>query len=112
MEHQSHSNYPYQDFDKYMQEAFKFAIYKDRNYPYFAIMEELGEFMTHLAKDARGDKEADEEKMKKELGDILWQMAAICAQRGWSFAMIANNNLAKLSKRQADNTIKGDGDDR
>jgi len=52
------------------------------------------------------------EVIVKELGDAFWYLAEICTQLDISLDHVASTNLAKLSKRQAKNKIKGDGDDR
>lgn len=50
--------------------------------------------------------------IKKELGDILWQLAAVCQDEGTSLEEVALINLVKLRDRKEAGTIQGAGDDR
>lgn len=49
-------------------------------------------------------------ELKKEAGDILWQLSGLCSVMGWSLEEIAQMNLDKLSARKAAGTIDGSGD--
>lgn len=98
--------------DDYQVEAYHYAAYDDKEYPYYALVEEVGEFMGKLAKQKRGDKGITEPDIHKELGDILWQLCAVCSERGVALSYIAKGNLAKLEDRKNRNTIKGSGDNR
>ena len=62
--------------ETYSKEAMKFAAYDDKMYPFWAVLEELGEFAGKIAKSLRGDKELDMEALRKEAGDVLWQLNA------------------------------------
>lgn len=99
-------------FYDYTIEAKKFAAYEDKLYPYFALVEEVGEFMGKCAKQRRGDRYITKEEKQKELGDILWQLAAVIREEGFTFESIANQNLQKLHDRQLRGVIKGEGDER
>lgn len=50
------------------------------------------------------------EELKKEAGDILWQLSGLCSVMGWSLNDIAQMNLDKLAARKAVGTIDGNGD--
>ena len=50
------------------------------------------------------------EELKKEAGDILWQLSGLCSVMGWSLNDIAQMNLDKLAARKAIGTIDGSGD--
>jgi NTP pyrophosphatase (non-canonical NTP hydrolase) len=57
----------------------------------------------------------DEERLtglEKEIGDVLWYLAAFADSLGLSLGNIAEKNLAKLRSRVERGTLKGDGDDR
>lgn len=54
------------------------------------------------------DEEA--ELIKKEAGDVLWQLAGVCTVMGWSLDEVAEQNLAKLASRQQRGVIDGSGD--
>lgn len=103
-----------QTFKEYQAKAHTFATYGNMNYPYFALVEEVGEFCGKIAKNMRGDRSAEETQalMQKEVGDILWNLSEICTLNGWSLEQIAEQNIKKLSARQKNGVIKGDGDER
>lgn len=50
------------------------------------------------------------EELKKEAGDILWQLSGVCTIFGWSLEEVAQMNLDKLSARKQAGTIVGNGD--
>ena len=50
--------------------------------------------------------------LKKELGDVLWYMAALCCELGLSFDDVARHNIDKLMDRKKRGMIKGSGDTR
>lgn len=52
------------------------------------------------------------QNVTKELGDILWHVAAIAVDYGFTLDQIAELNLNKLTDRQERNVIKGSGDAR
>jgi len=56
--------------------------------------------------------DADREELKKEAGDILWQLAGLCKVMGWTLEEVAEQNLEKLASRQERGKIVGDGDNR
>ena len=98
--------------NEYQAKASEFATYTNMNYPYFALIEEVGEFCGKIAKNMRGDRSHQETQamMKKEAGDILWNLAEICTLNGWTLAEVASENIAKLESRKERDLIKGDGD--
>lgn len=53
---------------------------------------------------------AFDEELKKEAGDILWQLSGLCKVMGWSLEDIAQMNLDKLAARKEAGTIDGNGD--
>lgn len=60
--------------------------------------------------DALDDSIYDE--MKKEAGDILWQLAGFCKVMGWDLNDVASANLEKLASRKQRGVIDGCGDNR
>lgn len=52
------------------------------------------------------------EDLKKELGDVLWYIAQIATETGYSLEMVAQANIDKLYSRLDRNTIGGSGDER
>ena len=41
-------------------------------------------------------------KMKKELGDVMWYVAALCNDMGWNLKDVMDMNIEKLQKRYPD----------
>lgn len=107
-------------------------------YMFLNLVGEMGEFASKVAKAIRKDqlavgwsescKEADEsnliptasfavwkeleEELKKEAGDILWQLAGLYHVMGWTLEEIGIGNLDKLASRQRRGVIDGEGDNR
>jgi NTP pyrophosphatase (non-canonical NTP hydrolase) len=50
------------------------------------------------------------EELKKEAGDVLWQLSGLCTVMGWSLEDVAQMNLDKLAARKQAGTIDGNGD--
>ena len=112
--------------NEYQKEAMKFAKYKSNDYPFTALVEEVGEVMGKLAKHQRKFSNTMSESvyiaqclndvlksdLKKELGDVLWQLQACCNELGLSLEDVAKSNLDKLSGRDERGTIVGEGDER
>lgn len=50
------------------------------------------------------------DELKKEAGDILWQLSGLCTVMNWPLEDVAQQNLDKLAARKAIGTIDGNGD--
>lgn len=50
------------------------------------------------------------DELKKELGDILWQLSGCCTVFGWTLEEVGQDNLDKLAARKEAGTIDGNGD--
>ena len=50
--------------------------------------------------------------LKKEAGDILWQLSGLCSVMGWRLEDIAQQNHDKLADRKSRQLIDGSGDNR
>jgi NTP pyrophosphatase (non-canonical NTP hydrolase) len=110
----------------YQIKAMTFAKYKFPDYPFSALGEECGEVNGKLAKYARKNqctvltaiREAKEshtvihQDLKKELGDVLWNLSACADAIGVSLNDLMNDNLRKLTGRSERGTIIGSGDNR
>jgi len=107
-------------FDEYMKEAEVTAVYPNKGdnwfYPILGLVGETGEIAEKLKKvirDNNGVIDEDRRNMlKKELGDVLWYMAALCCELGLSFDDVARHNIDKLMDRKKRGMIKGSGDTR
>lgn len=108
------------EFKEYEKLAAKTAIYPERGhnliYPVLGLLGESGEVAEKVKKLIRDlDYDIDEnftENIKKELGDVLWYIAAICFELGISMEEVAKTNMEKLSSRKLRNKIHGEGDNR
>lgn len=84
-------------------------------YPALALSEEAGEVSGKIAKWLRGDFPLDaakKEEVAKELGDVLWNIAALSFDIGYNLNEIATLNLSKLRDRRDRGVIRGSGDSR
>ena len=52
------------------------------------------------------------DEVKKEAGDILWQLSGLCRVFGWDLESVAQMNLDKLASRKQRGVIVGNGDNR
>ena len=107
-------------FRDYQHRAYTYAAYpKDEVgvlYPFIALAEEAGEVAGKVAKAIRkGQPPLGFEQvqgLKKELGDVLWQLNACCVELGINLDEVAIDNLAKLKDRKERGVIVGEGDAR
>ena len=115
----------FEDFDTYQNWTEETAIYTSHVYPHLALAEEVGELLGKLAKFERDvmhhpmpieEYQEQHEKLitdvKKEGGDVLWQLARVLKDLGISMSDCARGNVEKLTSRRERNVISGSGDDR
>jgi NTP pyrophosphatase (non-canonical NTP hydrolase) len=108
------------NFNEYQFEARKTAIYPNLGnnlyYPTLGLCGESGEVAEKIKKIYRDERGIlTEEKaleIKKELGDVLWYISNLATECGISLEDIANTNISKLRKRQIENKVHGNGDNR
>ena len=103
------------NFTEYQKKAMEFRLASaDEMYAMLNLGAEAGEVLGLEAKLIRdgGSVEEYRMKLKKELGDVLWHVAAIARDNGMSLDDVAFSNIQKLTSRLANNTIQGNGDDR
>lgn len=122
------------ELNKYQERAMSTCMPSCENISYMLLnlVGEVGEFASKVAKEIRkenmcigvnstkrnehywfthdGDSYAKEEELKKEAGDILWQLSGLCSVMGWELNDVAKMNLDKLAARKAAGTIDGSGD--
>lgn len=114
--------------NEYQEAAMTTCLPTSENFSYMDLnlVGEVGEFSSKIAKAIRKGKafilnnqldttgmSADEIiDLKKEAGDILWQLSGLCTVMGWSLEDVAKQNLDKLAKRKQRNVIDGSGDNR
>jgi len=101
------------DFNKYQREAMSFRLPSaNHDYALLGLSGEVGELHSAVAKAIRDGKNLDMINVGKELGDILWFVAALADDYGFDLNYIAQKNIEKLSTRKCKGTLQGSGDDR
>jgi NTP pyrophosphatase (non-canonical NTP hydrolase) len=101
------------NIDSYQKAAMAFRLpTADREYALLNLAAEAGEVVGKAAKHRRdgGDVEEYNIAIKKELGDVMWQVAAVAKDHGLMLSEICQHNLDKLSSRQQRDVIQGSGD--
>lgn len=106
--------------DEYQDLAMDSAIYDPRFaivYPALKLSGEAGEVSEKIGKRLRdfdGDLTDPDwgDTVAMELGDVLWYIAALARDLGWTLEEIAEANLSKLASRMKRGVISGSGDDR
>lgn len=56
--------------------------------------------------------EEQRDAIKKELGDVMWMVAGLADEFGWSLEEVCRENLVKLADRQKRGVVDGSGDNR
>ena len=102
------------NMNDYQDQAMSFRLPSaNEAYALYGLMGEVGEFYGALAKSIRDkDGEIDAGLVRKELGDILWFVAAVAHDFGFDLGEIAQENVQKLSSRKERGVIQGSGDNR
>lgn len=116
--------------NEYQKAAMTTCMPSSNNFAYMMLnlVGEVGEFSSKVAKSIRKEhsiiggkfvneiatrKEFVKEErveLRKEAGDILWQLAGLCTVMDWDLNEVAQENLDKLQARKAEGTIDGNGD--
>jgi NTP pyrophosphatase (non-canonical NTP hydrolase) len=109
-------------FEEYQRLAARTALYPGHDeealsmYPALGLAGEAGEVCEHFKKALRDDggtlTRERRAALRKEVGDVLWYVAAIATELDLSLAEIAQANLDKLASRMERGVLQGDGDDR
>tara|TARA_B100000780_G_C20869343_1_gene345770 strand:- start:232 stop:603 length:372 start_codon:yes stop_codon:yes gene_type:complete len=76
------------------------------------LVGEAGEIAEKLKKSLRDGAILDKEGMLKELGDVLFYVAALSNFYGGSLRSVAEMNIEKLDSRQERGVLQGSGDNR
>lgn len=93
------------------------AVYPNRgsniDYALLGLGGEVGEMLNKRKKQMRDSQgKVDQTDMVKELGDVLWYVAATAHELGVSLEEVARCNVAKLTARKRAGTLQGYGDNR
>ena len=81
------------NYDLYIAEIVLHALH--------GMSSEIGEIHSIYQKSYQGHK-ADEEHLKKEVGDLLWFIAEYCTAYGWNLEDVMQQNIDKLIARYPD----------
>ena len=106
------------DLNAYQRGARQTARYPDVGanpiYPTLGLCGEAGEVADKVKKVLRDDggafSPAVREALQLELGDVLWYVAQLASELGFSLEEIAVANLSKLASRAERHVIGGSGD--
>lgn len=108
------------EFNEFQKYALQTAVYPNQGsnitYPVLGLCGEAGEVAEKVKKVIR-DKEGiidqvDLEEIAKELGDVLWYVAATCRELNLDMDYPAELVIKKLQDRAARNQLHGQGDNR
>lgn len=108
--------------NEYQNEALQTAIFPERG-EYHGIMYlglglagEAGEVCDHVKKGFRDDNAEILPERKKllraELGDVLWYVAVLASELGFTLEEVARYNTVKLADRMRRGVLGGSGDER
>jgi NTP pyrophosphatase (non-canonical NTP hydrolase) len=108
------------DFNDYQEKSRETAIYPNLGnniaYPTLGLCGESGEVAEVVKKIYRDDggeiSDEKREKVKKELGDVLWYVSNVAWEFGLRLDEIAEENINKLNKRMAEGKLHGSGSER
>lgn len=107
------------ELNEYQSGALTTAIYPETSkiiYPTLGLCGESGEVADKVKKIIRDNKgEFSEEKKHQialELGDVMWYIATLSHDLGYTLDDICRMNLDKLKSRMERNKIHGNGDNR
>lgn len=111
-------------FQQYQEQSFTTALYPEHGtgswgalaYAALGLNGEAGEVAEKIKKIFRdhGGEVTPEKRteLEKEIGDVMWYLAATCTELKIDLGGIAQQNLEKLFSRRERGKLQGDGDNR
>lgn len=106
-------------FNEYQKQARSTAIYPADYailYPALGLVNEAGEVVGKIKKVIRDNdnvySEAKSMEIAGEIGDVLWYLAVLADDLGYTLEEIAQENLRKLQSRLDRGVLGGSGDNR
>lgn len=69
------------------------------------LASEAGEVANEYERALREGWTLDKDKVKTELGDVLWNVARLASINGWSIEDLMDENIDKLTQRYAEGGI-------
>lgn len=116
------------ELDQYQKAALETAVYPKEYkaiYPALGMNGEAGEVADKMKKVLRDSDvivrdgngaivlpDAKREELAKEVGDVLWYVATMAYDLGYSLSEIAEMNIRKLASRKQRGQLNGSGDNR
>lgn len=77
------------------------------------LVGEAGEIANVVKKFLRdGPTVANKMLLRSEIGDVMWYICRFCSEMTWDLGEIMDENKDKLTKRMAEDKIRGSGDNR
>lgn len=105
------------EFNAYQNFASMTRIYPENMkiiYPCLGLSGEVGEVCEKVKKIYRDKKgnfsENDKEQIVREMGDVLWYLAALASDLGYNLNDIAFKNTQKILERKDNGKLHGNGD--
>jgi len=99
---------------KYQEWTRSTAIYPhDKAFTYLmtGLASEVGELLGKFKKEIR-DGADHSDGIQSELGDVMWYVARIADEYGWTMEQVMQLNMAKLEDRKQRDKLMGSGDER
>ena len=97
--------------DEYANKALSFRLpTANHEYAVLGLSGEVGELHSLLAKSIRDGQPISFDLLRKEIGDILWFVAALSVDFGFTLEEVAAANIEKLESRSIRNVLMGSGD--
>ena len=111
------NDFPFDSYQAYAKITVQYPeILNNLQYPALGLAGEAGEVCNKVKKIYRDQDgvvtEENRQDLKKELGDVLWYIAALCTELRLDMGEVAVTNIQKLFDRLERGTIKGRGDAR
>lgn len=107
------------ELNDYQLAALATAIYpQDKRiiYPLIGLAGETGEVADKIKKEIRdrnGEFAADSRReIALEIGDVMWYLASLASDLGYTLDEIAQMNIEKIQSRKQRDKIHGEGDNR
>ena len=103
-------------FNDYQKKAMACSVLRTKEemiqYGVLNTASEAGEIAGKYAKSVRDETQIDTTAVMKEMGDVLWSLAALAEGLGVTLEDVAEMNVNKIESRKQRGVIGGSGDDR
>lgn len=104
------------DYQKRAEETAIYPNHLNVIYPTIGLAGETGEVSEKVKKVLRDNEgrftDEQRQELAKELGDVLWYVAVLARDLGYSLETVAKMNIDKLQSRKDRGCLGGNGDNR